>query len=289
MLGAAVEDLGTLQYPLLASPKYDGIRAIWWNGRFYSRNLKHIPNVALSERMAKHLAKHDCSCDGMEGELIYGEPVGEGVFNRTSSKVMTRNADADGVKFYMFDDMNRPTAPFYDRWGKLPDLGGFTVKVPHVMCHTAKSAEEFENLAVDEGYEGMILRAPEASYKCGRSTLREQGLLKVKRFMDAEAQVVGFEELMHNANPLGTNELGYAHRTSHKAGQVPSGTLGTLLVAWNGQVLGIGSGFTAAERVDTWNNREFLKGKWVKFKYLPAVKDLPRHPVFLGWREEGDR
>jgi DNA ligase-1 len=63
------------------------------------------------------------------------------------------------------------------------------------------------------------------------------------------------------------------------------GRLGALIVEWEGKLFNIGTGFTDAERIDIWNRKEQYHGKQAKFKYLPVgVKDLPRHPVFLGWR-----
>ena len=49
----------------------------------------------------------------------------------------------------------------------------------------------------------------------------------------------------------------------------------------------IGTGFTAAEREALWLAPPI--GKIVKYKFFPVgVKDRPRHPVFLGFREAED-
>jgi DNA ligase-1 len=126
-------------------------------------------------------------------------------------------------------------------------------------------------------------------YKFGRSTMNEQGMVKLKRFEDDEALVVGLVELMHNDNPLGVNELGYAHRTSHQANKVPTGRLGALQVQWQGKVFNIGTGFDDALRHEIWNSPDKFLGRAVKFKYLSVgMKHLPRHPVFLGWRNKED-
>ena len=44
MLAALCEDVTKLRYPVIASPKLDGIRALVIDGQLVSRTLKPIPN-----------------------------------------------------------------------------------------------------------------------------------------------------------------------------------------------------------------------------------------------------
>lgn len=174
------------------------------------------------------------------------------------------------------------------------------VSSPLVFLHTGvriDSAEQLlavEDAALNEGFEGLILRDLGGVYKYGRSTVKERGMLKFKRFMDAEARVVDFEEEMHNSNEAETNELGRTKRSTHKAGLTGKGTMGALVVEGvNGDFKGvqfkIGTGFTAEDRKRWWLARKALTGTVVKYKYFPiGVKDKPRHPVFLGLRDKKD-
>jgi DNA ligase-1 len=51
----------------------------------------------------------------------------------------------------------------------------------------------------------------------------------------------------------------------------------------------MGTGFTAEERARIWSIRTSVVGMLVKYKsFLVGVKDKPRHPVFLGFRDEED-
>ena len=51
----------------------------------------------------------------------------------------------------------------------------------------------------------------------------------------------------------------------------------------------VGSGFDAAQRKDFWSRRETLRGKIIKYKsFKIGVKDKPRHPIFLGFRDKAD-
>jgi len=73
MLAATVKSVGDLRFPLLASPKLDGIRAIVRNGQVLGRSLKPLPNK-LIQRM---LGREDL--EGLDGELIVGNPQDSGV------------------------------------------------------------------------------------------------------------------------------------------------------------------------------------------------------------------
>jgi DNA ligase-1 len=139
---------------------------------------------------------------------------------------------------------------------------------------------------LEQGYEGLILRDGHAPYKMGRSTVKEGYLLKLKRFTDAEFEVIGFEERMHNANEASTNELGRTKRSSCMAGLEGRGDLGALVVRRaGGLVFNVGTGLNDADRQEIWNHQDKYLGQMAKVKYFAiGMKDAPRHPVFLGWR-----
>jgi len=146
---------------------------------------------------------------------------------------------------------------------------------------------------LDQGYEGVMLRAyhgPSSYYKFGRSTVKEGGLLKLKRFVDSEARVVGVEEEMANMNEATTDALGHTKRSAHAEGKVGKGRLGALICETpEGVRFNIGTGFDAAQRELFWRERDKLIGQLAKYKHFPiGVKDAPRFPVFLGWRDEDD-
>lgn len=144
---------------------------------------------------------------------------------------------------------------------------------------------EMEQFWLNEGYEGVMGRSMDGTYKYGRSTMKEGILWKLKRFADHEYEVVGFEERMHNANEATINELGYTERSSHKAGMVPMGTLGALILKHSAGDFRCGTGFTDEQRAHIWANRDALMGRMAKIKHFEiGVKDLPRFPVFLDFR-----
>lgn len=290
MLGETVEDLYALRYPLLGSYKYDGIRALWYDGELYSRNLKPIPNRNLVGRIARALNGSKIA-NGLDGELIAGDPTSKHCFNTTTSSVMTKrnNPTATHIRYYVFDHFG-VTGDFEKRIDLLKPVFGVIEVVQQKLLLSLDDVMELEQKAVDLGYEGLILRDPKGRYKYGRSTLREQGLLKIKRLLDGEGTIIDAVERLTNQNPATLDALGYKERSSHQANMKPMGTLGALIVDWNGQALGIGTGFTDGERAIIWRafQKGQLKGEVAKFKYSPTTKELPRHPVFLGFRDRND-
>jgi DNA ligase-1 len=124
-------------------------------------------------------------------------------------------------------------------------------------------------------------------YKCGRSTLREGWLLKLKRFIDEEAEVVGFEEEMQNNNEKTRDAFGLSERSSHQDNKTGKERLGSFVVKNPRGEFKVGTGFTASQRQSFWERRDSLIGKVVTVKFFPiGIKDLPRHPVFKGFRND---
>lgn len=282
MLAVAV-DLGRLVYPLIASPKLDGVRAVVRNGVVLSRTLKPIPN-----RFVQSLFKDR---EGYDGELIVGDPTSKSVYRETVSGVMTE-AGEPNVYFHIFDRTDDPASTYALRLKRMEQR----IAVERALLHSYRHIQNYKDLihyeteCLELGFEGLILRDPNGPYKFGRSTVREGWMLKLKRFVDNEYRVVGFEELLHNANEATTNELGRTKRSSHKANKVPLGTLGALILEH--PIAGrfnVGTGFDTAQRQEIWDNREKYFHRFAKIKYFAiGMKDAPRHPVFLGWRDERD-
>ena len=111
---ACEADLTKLSFPLLASPKLDGIRAIVRDGVVYSRSNKPIPNKFVQDRF-KHLEHFD-------GELIVGEPTAHDVYRQTTSHVMAHDKHGFDVRFYVFDHVKHPDKPYRKRMTAMSDL-----------------------------------------------------------------------------------------------------------------------------------------------------------------------
>ncbi|WP_018609559.1 ATP-dependent DNA ligase [Uliginosibacterium gangwonense] len=279
---ASPADLKNLSWPLLASAKLDGIRAIVIDGVVLSRKLKPIPNLHVQKLFAKY--------EHFDGELIVGDPTSKSCFRDTTSGVMSVDGEPD-VKFYVFDHIAESNAPYSKRIKrvKASSTAKHIVRVAQHLVQDLDQLLALERQHLDAGYEGLILRDPEGCYKHGRSTAREGILLKLKRFEDSEAEVIGLVEQMHNGNEATTDNLGRTKRSSHKANKTGKGTLGALQVRWGEIEFEIGTGLDDELRQKIWDNQNHYMGKLVKFKYFPVgVKEKPRHPVFLGFRDAKD-
>lgn len=290
MLAAPIEDMSKLKYPLYASIKYDGIRATMQGGQLLSRTLKPIPNKNVQKLFA-HLP------EGFDGELMFGDPAAKDVFQLTTSVVMSHDKQAAGIRFFAIDQFSE--LPFEERteqvYTQVFDLDDHNVEyVTQRLVHNEKELLEFEQAALDAGFEGLILRSVDGPYKEGRSTEKQGWLLKLKRFVDAEAKILGFYEEMENTNEAKTNLLGRTERSTKKEGMVGKGILGGFdVVGVNGDFkdveFSVGSGLTGDQKRIFWTRRTKLVGKIIKYKYFPiGVKDKPRLPIFLGFRDKAD-
>jgi DNA ligase-1 len=285
-----------LQFPVFTSPKIDGLRCIILPDRgAVSRTFKPLPNKFLQDWVKRHMEL----LQYLDGELTVGSLKNPNLFNTTQSGIMSAGGEPD-FRFIVFDDTTLDYRPFDERHAeaakrveaarKVPELHDRLLFLTHIQCDNLQEVFHQEDIAVEQGFEGLMIRSPKAPYKSGRSTLKEGGLIKLKRFEDAEGTVAGFEPLMRNTNPAELDNFGHTRRSSHKSGKVADDLLGKLILNIDGfdeRQVAVGSGFTEAERRSIWERRDEYLGKTVSFKYFPhGTKDAPRHPIFKGFRED---
>lgn len=276
-----------IAYPVIAQPKLDGIRCLVINGVPVSRNLKPIPNKFITKTLI------EMNLPDLDGELM----LKSGDFNSVQSAIMSEHGEPDFV-YVVFDtpDTKHAPLPYSERLAKatssilMPRAGsGRLQHVGAVQVNQPAQLEKLYNEWLAQGFEGAIIRDPSGPYKHGRSTLKQGWMLKLKTFNDAEAKIIGFEELMHNDNEATTDALGHQVRSSHQDNQYGGNTLGSLVCKYNDQTFKIGTGFDSAQRDSLWARRESLIGKLVTFKYQELSKyGIPRFPVYKGLRNEND-
>jgi DNA ligase 1 len=295
-----VNEYDLITYPKLASPKYDGIRAVVRGGKLWSRNGKLIPNVSLQKRFGRK------AYEGFDGELVAGHATAD--FNYCQSVIMSgAHEDEDTVKFYVFDFL-RGNVAGYAYAARMKELakaviGGtnsndayiVVVEGQEVRSQAEANIREAELLML--GFEGMMLRDPSGAHKAGRSTMREQGLIAIKRFVQAEGRITGYTEQETNTNEATVDELGRTKRSSAKAGKVKNGKLGNVKVeiiacSEAPEMVGteneVGTGFNDDQRTIFWQQRKGLIGQIITFKFQAhGSKDAARIPVFIGFRPDG--
>lgn len=233
------------------SEKLDGVRAYWTGKHFLSRqgNIYHAPLWYTA----------DLPYFPLDGELW----IGRKSFQRTVSIVRRHDQPSDwrSVKYAVFD---APTtaAPFEARlqrcrkhFNNCPSL--YVEVLQQSVCggndHLRAELDGVERL----GGEGLMLRQPESDYESGRSST----LLKVKRFVDAEAVVVDYEP-------------GQGRHRGH---------VGALICELPGGVrFAVGSGLTDAER-----ERPPSIGSTITFRYQELTdRGAPRFPTYVRLRSD---
>lgn len=271
MLAATIKDVSKLTFPLLASPKLDGIRVLILDGQAYTYSRLNEKFKVLKNRFMRSLLK--TLPNGLDGELISFKDAGSyDTFSDVQSKVMSANGEPK-FEYCIFDYLpnGQTHVPFQTRIELLNRLEFpfFVNLLTQTRIDNLTQLETYENETIRAGYEGVMLRLAGAPYKQGRSTLNEKYLMKLKRFIDAEAEVVGFEELVRETSSEHTN------------------LLGALVCKYNDIMFNIGTGFTDEQRKMIWLSRTQLEGKQVTFKYQSfGTKDAPRSPVFKSFRLE---
>lgn len=294
MLAATLKDIKQLDYSrqYLCTPKLDGIRALMINGHLVSRTFKPIRNNYIRKTLEAVLP------EGADGEIVC-----PGAFQATSSGVMSADGEPEFIYYffdYIKDDLKKP---YFDRTQDMlqwlvyqgpvhtPGLSMIKLLMPTTISNYDQ-LKGYEAECIDKGFEGVILRTPDSPYKCGRSTVKQEWLLKLKRFADDEAIIIGFTEKMRNDNEATKDAFGHTVRTSHKENKTPANTLGALVVKdiKTDIEFEIGTGFNDEKRQEIWDNQNEWMSKIVKYKHfaVSGVKEKPRFPVYLGVRDPED-
>jgi len=275
-----------LRYPVLATLKKDGIRAIKL-GDLASRTIKKIPNLSISARSI--VLPYGYDMELWNPELPY---------DQIESIVMSANhIDSDLIQFHVLDNFNFDSATYEQRlWQIRKDMQchlncPFWNEMPSTCNNANELMEMFLKFETQEG-EGICFRTPMSPYKQGRSTLREQYLVKLARYIRSECTVIGFEEQMYNGNPDRRNALGKMNRSSAVANLTGKCTLGAFLVRYENGIegrVGTGVGLTDVRRAEIWAKREEWLGQRIVIKHKPhGQKIKPRSPIWLGKRSEID-
>ena len=180
------------KFPVDVQPKLDGLRCLVNADDLVlrSRGGKTYELPHISQQLARILPPGGIA----DGELyIHGVPLQAIVSLVTRQQLMT-----SAVEFHIFDILagDWRTRSWRQRRA---DLEALMRVARHAGCDrirfvesmTADSREDAERLHdefVAAGYEGAVLRAPDAPYATGS---RSAALLKYKRFDDAEFEIVG--------------------------------------------------------------------------------------------------
>lgn len=235
------------------SEKLDGVRARWTGTELLTRNGNRIHAPAWFTQGWPDVP--------MDGELWTKRNDFENIVSIVLSDVPDQRWRT--VRMMMFD-LPEQEGPFHSRVKAMETLihaypQRYLAVVPQWKVNSHQALEETLDQIVSAGGEGVMLHHQDARYRAGRSN----ALLKVKRFEDDEAKVVGYVE--------GKGKF--------------AGMLGALQVeSKNGVRFKIGTGFSLAQR-----QHPPSIGSWVTFKFYGRTKNnKPKFASFLRVRPEVD-
>ena len=219
----------------------------------------------------------------LDGEIIVQKGETDDLFNETS-KIIRKNGEKTGLVFHVFDiiprevflsnDMSKPL-PYSERRKTLNSLFAIADDqewlklVPSL--YSGSDTEQIEKIAhdlIEEGKEGAMVNDNSANYQFGRT----KSLLKVKEFHSADLVVTGYFE--------GQGKY--------------EGTLGGLIVDYNGNEVKVGSGFTDEQRDEYWAKREEMINRIVQIDFFSESTNQNndeislRFPTIKGIREDKD-
>lgn len=297
---AHIYDPARVTYPCHVQPKLNGIRALYQNGRFQSRDLIPFP-ANLLKHLAEPLRQTFSPEVILDGELyVHGWPLQR--INAAVTPVRQQpTEDTFNVAYHIFDVVDY-TKSFEERVTILKsadDKRSFQLNwfaVPTWQVPNETNANGMYSHFVGQNYEGMMYRLGDCPYtvpkqekstlqnwvhdkinKEGFGTLKTKSkflsdkdnrcwlLLKRKDWQDDEFECYGVEEgegKLHGT--LGA--IVYRHKDGRdlfdKFGKRPT----------------VGSGLTDSQRHYYWQNPPI--GKLIKVKYLVLSKDgIPLNPT----------
>jgi len=300
-------ELDKIKYPLLGSTKLDGYRCIFYNGEMLTRSLKQVQNKQLREKfevLRKYSEEHNLILDGE----IYSHEL---TFQQLNKFFMSEDLESarsikrygeifkmpEHVKFYLFDcvkDDDFDVAFAYrDRYSqdiasKFPEL---IILVEQRMVNSKKEVENMFEFALERDYEGLILKSLGGRYKCGRGTVKEGLIYKVKPFITFDSKIINVEQATKvdpNAEKK-TNELGRSVTSKKKNDRILVEKASNFVVKYKDLNVSVVIAMTDIEKEEIWKNKDKYIGKIIEYKgMLVGSKDVPRHPVFVRFRNDKD-
>lgn len=286
--------------PYMASIKLDGIRCIFKKGEMLSRSFKPISNKQLNERFApmKELS--------LETGIIYDGEIysTELNFQELMHYCRTEDLNVEGeelpksINFYCFDalDMNHLDATAIERninlCEELRKKGiPFVSVIPQNIVSTPEEVKKLFEDAIENGFEGLILKAPDSLYKFGRITAKSGDGYKFKPYRTWELPITGVIQSteVNSAVERKIDELGYHHTSRKKEDRIPVEKASAVTVMWEGTELKVTLSTTDKEKEEIWKNRDSYIGKYIEFKgMLVGAKEVPRHAVSVRFRSDLD-
>jgi len=300
-------NLNDISYPILASTKLDGIRVIFYKGKILTRSLKALPNKQLNQKFESLRQYSEDFNLILDGEIYSHELTFQDIISfcmtqdfqdkKSIKKYGEVKQIPDSLKFYCFDCIiaDNFKQAFTERIFPIHKIAltfkDIMIEIVQEKVNSKEDVDRYFEEVLDKNYEGLILRDIEGSYKCGRGTVKEGIIYKVKPFRTFDAKVIDViqsTEVNKDAEKK-TNELGRSVTSKKKDDRHLINKASAFLVNYEDKELKVTLAMTDEEKEEVWNNKESYIGRWIEYKgMLVGAKDVPRHPVMIRFRESKD-
>ncbi len=245
-----------LTFPCYASPKIDGVRAIFKYGEFYSRGGYIYSGL---ERLKNQLNElYDGAPPQLDGELwIPGL-----TFQESSGRIRSGAKTPDA--FFEIFEMPDYKAPFPERLMVMADIRSENIHpIIHFQMNSLKDVSRFYVDAQANGYEGAVIKSFDYEYKSTRS----YDWMKMKDTLTYDSKVLNIFE----------GKGKYANNC------------GGVIIEFKGRKVRVGSGFTDSERKAFWTDPSAIIGRTIEIHYMEETDDgSMRHPRFFTFRPDKD-
>jgi len=308
-------NLDIISYPVLVSYKLDGLRCLFKEGQMLTCSLKKFPNKQVNEKFELLRKFSEDNNLILDGEFYtHGVPFQMIVSCAMTHDYNTKQSIKNWEKlckehsFYVSREevLNKIKFNGFDRLGNVGQEEWFELRldytesilalfqdlatvVIHKWCNNKEEVEALFEEALNDKYEGLMLRNPKGKYKFGRATLNENIIYKVKPWVTLDAKIKGIIQAteVNENTEREINELGYSKTSKKKDDRHLIEKASAFLVNYEGKDLKVTLSMTDQEKEYVWNYQEEFIGKWVEFKYLKiGMKEdgLPRHPTTVRMR-----
>lgn len=272
----------------LLEPKLDGVRVLTiinMDNRTvvqYTRNGKVLENFAhITKALEDNIDLFDRSLV-LDGEMVSSS------FQALMKQVHRKeNVQSEDARLMLFDiiplsefqkgssimgqrrrsNFLKTLKPIFDKVGSIDLIPQIEVNLDEYVGEL--QFKQYNKEAIESGFEGIMIKDPDAKYECKRST----SWLKQKPFIEVSLSVVAVEE------GTGKNE----------------GRMGAIICEGEDDgkniVVNVGSGFTDDQRIEFWSSKESLVGQIVEVRADAATRSQDseetwslRFPRFLRFR-----
>jgi len=265
MLAKSV-NLSKLEYPVITSPKLDGMRCMG------QANVDNVSSTLVSRKGKRiETVNHITVPLVMSGkEVVFdawldGELYSHGDDFQTNMRLIKkyRKGETERIKYYVYDIYIPNTDFTYrERHKILTNACKYTddtiTVVPYLQAYNETELKAIHADYLKQGYEGTMVRIDNYNYELDK---RSDSLLKYKDFIDSTYQIVDI--IPNEKTP----------------------TQGTVVCKLNNDTFKCGMKMSHKDREELLTNKDKYIGSTAEVRYFETSQDgVPRFPVCVGIR-----